>query len=106
MFNFLADNIAELISEKATEFINKYVDFAVDAFKSIPWWLQAIILLFVIILLVLGIIRFIAKSWKLLLVLVVLAAIAFAVYFIFIRGKNTQAVETVFGVSKTLLNFL
>ncbi len=102
MFNFLA-NIFDQISEKITEFINKYVDLAVDGLKSLPWWLQLIILLALVIVVVLGVIRLIVKSWKLLLVLAILLAIGVAVYFIFIKNRqSTIGAVDAFNLLNTL----
>ena len=106
MFNFLADDFAAIF-EKINEFFNKYIDLGYNVFRNLVWWLKALILIFLVILLVLGIIRFIAKSWKLLLILVVLIGIGLVVYFIFIKGKSSAATpESVFGFSKTLTQTL
>ena len=100
MFNFLADG-AGSIFDKVNEFLNKYIDLGYNVFRNLTWWLKAIILVFLVILLVLGIIRFIAKSWKLLLILVILIGIGVAVYYIFIKGKSS-APENVLDMTRTM----
>lgn len=101
MFNFLA-SITEQISEKVSEFLNKYIDLAVDGLKSLPWWLQIIILLVLVVVVVMGIIRLIVKSWKLLLVLAILLAIGVAVYFIFIRNRQASGAFDAINLLNTL----
>ena len=59
------------------------------------WWAAMLIFLFAAILMLIGLIRLIVKSWKLFLVLIILAAIGFVVYwFVWGPGKKTPSTTT------------
>ena len=70
------------------------------------WWLQVIILAVAAILLVSGLIFLVVKSWKLLLVLFVLAGIGLIVYYVVIKKDDVPATEATISSFKTTFTLL
>lgn len=70
--------------------IDKAYSFLNGLFDKNLWWLVLIILLAAAILVLIGIILIFKKTWKVLLVLVILGGVGFLVYyFMFGPGKGT-----------------
>lgn len=100
---------------KIQEFVAKIVyaafNFVYNLATGEKWWLALIILVVAALLVIIGLIALIAKTWKVLLVLVVLGGIGFAVYYFVIRGKAPQTtvtpevVNSFFGIAKAYLPF-
>lgn len=70
------------------------------------WWMEIIILAIAAILLVCGLIFLIVKSWKILLVLFVLAGIGLIVYFVVIKKDivpETESIASSFRTANSLL---
>lgn len=70
------------------------------------WWLQVIILAVAAILLVSGLIFLVVKSWKLLLVLFVLAGIGLIVYYVVIKKDEVPVTEATISSFKTTFTLL
>lgn len=98
----IASWIKDTLIDPAYNFIN-------ELGENGQWWLQIIILAVAVILLVSGLIFLIVKSWKLLLVLFVLAGIGLIVYYVVIKKDlipteaASSSVKTAFTLLKAFL---
>ena len=107
MYNFLINavilSIAE-IGDAITNFVKNACDVVVNGLCNLPWWAQLLILIAVAIIVIAGIIALIVKSWKFLLVLIVLGGIGVAVYFIIqAKGASADTLSIVTTTVRTLL---
>ena len=85
-------DIIEKIKSVMVNLIEKVKEFA----SGSMWWLALIIFIVAAILMLVGLIRFIVKSWKLFLVLIILAAIGITVwYFVAGPGKKPASTESI-----------
>ncbi|MCR5741092.1 MAG: hypothetical protein K6G38_01335 [Gammaproteobacteria bacterium] len=77
--------------DQIKEFIVNYLGIIADAFKNLVdgdmWWLAAIIVVVAAILIIIGFIRLLVKSWKVVLVLAIIGGIGFAVYWFVLKDK-------------------
>jgi len=97
-----------------SDFIDKikgFMNVGIEWFKNLAsgsqWWIALIALVVAAILLIIGFIRLIAKTWKVLLVLVILGGIGFAVYyFVVLKGKGSVTTTTVPAAIKLASMFL
>ena len=86
------------IKDYIVNFIQKGLEWINNALAGDMWWLIVVIAAAFAILAIIGLIYMIAKTWKVLIVLAILGAIGFAVYyFVWGPGKNpaTTTVETI-----------
>ncbi len=84
-------------------FVTGIVEKAYNFLSSLEWWIQAIIIVIAALFIVMGVIYFIVKSWKFLMVLVVLGGIGFLVYYFFIKkDSNPAPVETITQFGKVV----
>lgn len=91
--NILA--ITEII-EKIKSFMANAIEWLKQFATGSMWWLALIIFVVAAILMLVGLIRFIVKGWKLFLVLIILAAIGLTVwYFVAGPGKKSASVESI-----------
>lgn len=86
--------IKDVIVDPAYNFIN-------ELGNNGQWWLEVIILAVAAILLVCGLIFLIVKSWKILLVLFVLAGIGLIVYYAFIKKEEVPTEATISSIKTT-----
>ena len=93
IMNILAiADIIEKIKSVMVNLIEKVKEFA----SGSMWWLALIIFIVAAILMLVGLIRFIVKGWKLFLVLIILAAIGITVwYFVAGPGKKPASTESI-----------
>ena len=88
--------------------IDPAYNFFNDIGENGQWWLQVIILAVAAILLICGLIFLLVKSWKVLLVLFVLAGIGLVVYYVVIKKDEvpTEATISSFKTAFTLIKAL
>ena len=88
--------IADTISGWITTGLNYVTAFML----SLPWWVSALIVLGVAILLIIGLIYLFVKTWKVLLVLAILGGIGYLVYYLVVKdgGSATTTVASIANV--------
>ncbi len=91
--------IKDTLLDPAYEFITSFGENG-------QWWVEVIILAVAAILLVCGLIFLVVKSWKLLLVLFVLAGIGLIVYFVVIKKPEEVPTEATIASFKTAFTAL
>jgi len=103
MFNFLTEvipedvaNQANDIGTKATTFINEYIDKGVAFLKSMPWYVEAIILLAAALLILIGFFRLFKKLWKFVLIVALIAVAGAAVYFFVVLKGDINSLKSMF----------
>ncbi len=100
-------NLGQKISTWIQEtIIDPGYNFIHELGENGQWWLQLIILAVAAILLVSGLIFLIVKSWKLLLVLFVLAGIGLIVYYVVIKKDEVPVTEATISSFKTTFTLL
>ena len=88
--NILA--FAEIV-EKIKSLMVNFIELVKNFASGSMWWLCLIIFVVAAILMIIGLIRLFVKSWKLFLVLIILAAIGLVVWY-FIAGPGKKPAET------------
>lgn len=102
--NILA--ITEVI-EKIKAFMANAIEWVKGFATGDMWWLALIIFVVAAILMLVGLIRFIVKGWKLFLVLIILGAIAVVVwYFVAGPGKKPASTESILLPIQFVRNFI
>jgi len=71
------------IANKVTSLIKDYANKGISFLTSQPWWLQVVIVLVVGILLLMGLISFIKKIWKFVLVVAIIGGIGYGIYYLY-----------------------
>ena len=95
MYNYFYVGAPSGIFEKVAEFVTGFIDKGITIFQGLTWWLQAVIVLGAAILMLIGLIRLIVKSWKIVVVVGVIAAIVFVVLkFMNKGGDTTESIVT------------
>ena len=90
--NILAFSFSEIV-DKIKSFMVNLIVMLQNFASGDMWWLCLIIFVVAAILMIIGLIRLFVKSWKLFLVLIILAAIGLVVWY-FIAGPGKKPVET------------
>ena len=95
--------VIDIIKNFLLNIISKAYYFVVELINGKFWWIALLGLLLVAFLLIAGLVWLISKSWKALLVLLVLGLIGVAVwYFAFYKKQNPTETTT----TETILSFL
>ncbi len=97
MIRFLAEEGGEAaagIAEIVSGFISEYLIIGVTWLLELPWFLQALIVAFLALVIVCGLIFLVTKLWKVLIVIAVLGVVAFLVYNFLIKDKLGGEVPT------------
>jgi len=99
----MIEQLLQTISENVKNLISKYILEPVVTFMvNAEWWLEALIVLVVIVLLIFGIIGFIKACWKFLLIVGILGGAGFAVWYFFFKDKGTTPAETTEAITTSL----